>query len=239
MSALRTGLFNLYFVALTLALGLAGLPVRWFRRDLAFPLARRWIILTVAGLRVLCGVRIEITGREHLRPGPLIIASQHRSALDALIWFTIVDRPSYIMKRELRRLPLVGPLLEPAGMIAVDRGGGGAALRRMVRDAASALARGRQIVIFPEGTRVRSGAAAILAPGIAALAARAPILPVATNSGHVWGGGLLMRRSASPATIVVAIGPPLPDGLKRDSLLAAIETSWTMAEMRWLEQVCG
>ncbi len=233
MSLLRVSLFNIYFVVLTVVLGVAGLWVRAFRRHDAFGLARLWIRLTVGGLRALCGIRVAVIGREHLPAGPVIIASQHRSALDSLIWFTIADRPSYVMKRELLRLPLIGPLLQPAGMIAVDRVGGAGALRRMVRDAGSALANGRQLIIFPEGTRVAAGATTTLAPGIAALAGSgAPIVPVATNSGEAWGDALLMRpgRSRTDTTISVVIEPPLPEGLKRDTLLSEIKTAWARAE---------
>lgn len=234
MRFVRVTAFNATFLLLTVVLGLAGVAVRRVRPGAAFGLARLWIRLTVSALRTLCGIRIVVRGREHLQGGALIIASQHRSALDALIWFTIVDRPAYVMKRELQRLPLVGPLLEPAGMIAVDRAGGGQALRRMVRDATAALGAGRQLVIFPEGTRIAGGAPVRLAPGIAALAAASttPIVPVATDSGRVWGSGLLLGYgpAATNATISVVVTPRLPPGLTRAELLAAIRSGWHSGE---------
>ena len=234
MSTVRVTAFNATFLLLTLILGLAGLPLRAFWPARAFALARLWIVLTVAALRMLCGVKITVIGREHLAAGPLIVASQHRSALDALIWFTITDHPVYVMKRELERIPLVGPLLEPAGMIAIDRAGGGQALRGMLRAAAAALASGRQLVIFPEGTRVGPGQPSVLAPGIAALAtlSSAPIIPVATDSGRVWGRGLLLGYGpdATDTTISVVAVPPPPAGLNRPDLLAAIRSGWHQGE---------
>ncbi len=230
MSGPRVLAFNALFLTFTLVLGLAGLVVRTCRRDLAFPLARFWTRGTVGLLCAICRVRIEVSGREHLVAGPLIVASQHRSALDALIWFSILDRPSYVMKRELERLPLIGPLLEPAGMIPVDRAGGSQALRCMLRHAAAALGNGRQLIIFPEGTRIPSGGQeAPLAPGIAALArCGVPILPVATDSDRVWGPGLLLRPAHMPAAAIVriAVGPPLPSGLDRDRLIIALRAAW-------------
>ena len=240
MSSVRVLAFNVAFLLLTVVLGLAGLFVRACRPDLAFGLARFWTSRTVALLRLLCGVRVAVIGREHLTGGGLIVASQHRSALDALIWFTLVDRPSYVVKRELCRIPLVGPLLEPAGMIAVDRSGGANALRRMVRAAGEALADGRQLVIFPEGTRVASGSdAATLAPGIAGITgvagAGVPVVPVATDSDRVWGASLLLHppRTHASRTVNIVIEPSLPDRLGRQSLIGEIKAAWTRAERRF------
>ncbi len=240
MGTLRVMLFDAYFLVLTLALGLAGIGVRAVRPSLAFPLARLWTRLTIAGLHRIAGVRFVVVGRENLPPGPVVIASQHRSALDALVWFTIVDHPAYIMKQELRRIPLVGPLLEPAGMIAVDRAGGGQALRRLLRDAEAALRGGRQLVIFPEGTRVAAGGLVSLWPGVAALAGRgAPILPVATDSGAVWGRSVLGRLRRRGRLISIVIEQPLPDDAKRETLMASLAEAWTRASARLASRDCG
>lgn len=241
MRFLRALAFNLFFVLLTLVLGLAGLAVRLAAPRLAFPLARSWIRVTVAGLRVIGGVRIVVTGREHLPDGPAVIASQHQAGIDTLLWFTLVPRPSYVMKQELRRIPLVGPLLEPAGMIPVDRSAGAAALRDMRRRADAALAAGRQIVIFPEGTRLPPGTRGRLQPGIAALAGRgAPMIPVATDSGHAWGRGMLLRlRGRGRDVIQVHLGAPLPTAAARADILSGIESSWCESERIMSRDACG
>ena len=108
-----------------------------------------------------------------------MIASRHQSAFDTFVWLTLVPRCSYVLKRELLRIPLLGPLIPLAGMIAVDRSGGAGALRGLMRDGDRAVREGRQIVIFPEGTRAEPGAILPLQPGIAALAARTrlPVIP--------------------------------------------------------------
>jgi 1-acyl-sn-glycerol-3-phosphate acyltransferase len=232
MRALRALAFNAVFLAVTLVLGMAGLAVRAFARDRAFALARLWIRLTIAALRTVGGVRIEVVGRENLPRGPAVIAAQHQAGIDTLLWFTLVDAPSYVMKQELRRLPLVGGLLEPAGMIAVDRSGGAASMRSLLRAADAALARGRQIVIFPEGTRVVPGARAKLQPGIVALAGRgAPVIPVATDSGVAWGSGFLLRLSGRRRNVIhLAIGRPIEAGGTRAGLLGSIENAWRQGE---------
>jgi 1-acyl-sn-glycerol-3-phosphate acyltransferase len=139
------------------------------------------------------------------------------------------------MKRELTRLPLIGPMLLLAGMIPVDREAGAKALRSLLREADAAVANSRQIVIFPEGTRVAAGEVVALQPGVAALAAhtRLPVIPVATDSGRCWSRNSFIKR---PGTIHIAIAPPItPEQLKgrpRTALLGAIRDAWSGEEAR-------
>jgi 1-acyl-sn-glycerol-3-phosphate acyltransferase len=112
-------------------------------------------------------------------------------------------------------------MLRPAGQIPVDRAGGAAAIRGLLADADRAIAAGSQIIIFPEGTRVRPGAVGRLQPGVAALAAHTglPVIPVATDSGRSWGRRGFRKR---PGTIHIAIHPPLPPRLPRQELLVRL-----------------
>ena len=241
MRVLRALAFNIFFILLTLALGLAGIVVRLAAPTRAFSLARTWIRITVAALRVIGGIRIVVTGREHLPAGAAVIASQHQAGIDTLLWFTLVARPSYVMKRELARIPLVGPLLEPAGMIPVDRSAGASALRDMLRRADAALAQRRQIVIFPEGTRLLPGTRGRLQPGIVALAGRgAPTIPVTTDSGDAWGRGMLLRlRGRRLDVIRVHLQPPLPTPSSRADILSGLERSWCEGEAFMDQDTCG
>nr|WP_321983696.1 lysophospholipid acyltransferase family protein [uncultured Lichenicoccus sp.] len=227
----RAALFNLYFVLLTLGMGLFAFWVRLFGRRHALRYATLWCQLSIAGLQRICRIRIVLTGREHLPDGPVLIASQHQSAFDTLVWLTLLPRPAYVMKRELTRLPLVGPMLLLAGMIPVDREAGARALRNLLRETGRAVEDGRQIVIFPEGTRVAAGGVVALQPGIAAMAAHSglPVVPVATDSGRCWSRQAFIKR---PGTIRIAIAPPLPAGLRRQALLDAIRDAWQAEEIR-------
>jgi 1-acyl-sn-glycerol-3-phosphate acyltransferase len=230
MVFLRATLFNLYFVVLTVLMGVAAFPVRLFLHRYALGYAQRWAGWSLAGLRVICGIRVRITGLEHLAAGaPVLVASQHRSAFDTLVWMNLVPRPAYVMKKELTRIPLVGPMLLLSGMIPLDRGAGAQALRTLLRDTGRAVADRRQIVIFPEGTRVLEGSSATLQPGIAALASQldVPVVPVATDSGRCWSKRAFVKR---PGVIHIDIGSPLPGGLKRAALLAAIGDAWSRLE---------
>jgi 1-acyl-sn-glycerol-3-phosphate acyltransferase len=225
MLFLRALLFNIWFFGITAVLGITALPVRAFARPLAYRYARAWIRLVLAGARVICGIRIEVSGAEFLPRGPALIASQHQSAFDTLVWLTLVPRASYVVKQELTRVPLFGPMLVPAGMIPVDRTGGARALRDLLQRTGLARDAGRQIVIFPEGTRVPPGARVKLQPGIVAVARHLglPVIPVATDSGLCWGRRAFLKR---PGTIHIALGPPVPAGTGREALMAAIAAHW-------------
>lgn len=227
---LRSAAFNLYFLVLTLVMGLAAFPVRWFARSRALGYAQLWAGLTLRGLRAICGVELRLSGTEHLPAGaPLLIASRHQSAFDTLVWMNLVPRPAYVMKRELVRIPLVGPMLLLSGMIPLDRDGGAQALRDLLRATERAGADRRQIIIFPEGTRVTDGSEVELQPGVAALAARSglPVFPVSTDSGRCWSRQAFLKR---PGVVHIDVAPPIPSGLRRAAVLAAIRDGWRTAE---------
>lgn len=226
MTALRSALFNIWLVLVTIGLATTGgMVARLLAPKLGLPVAQMWARMVLAGLRVLCRVQIRITGRDHLPTGPALIASQHQSAFDTMIWLVILQRPAYVAKQELIRIPLFGPLVAQSGMILVDRSGGPASMRRLVADTRAAITAGRQVVIFPEGTRTAPGEVVKLQPGIAAMAAATnlPVIPVATDSGHIWGRHAFAKH---PGIITVAIQPPLPAGLPRPALLAGLRAAW-------------
>lgn len=228
---LRSALFNAWFFGATFVYGSAGLPVRLFARHRALGLAQAWARAVLLGARVIGGIRAEVTGAENLPAGAALIASQHQSAFDTVVWLTLVPRVSYVYKAELASIPLFGPLLKPAGQIELDRGASFAAIRSLLRGADAAVADRRQIVIFPEGTRVVAGEAASIKPGIAALATRTglPVIPVATDSGRLWGRRAFRKR---PGVVHIVIGAPIPSGTDRGqaALLAALRQSWDTAQ---------
>jgi len=223
MRALRAGLFNTLFIAFTVVMGLAALPLLVERRY-AVRVVRFWARWVLAMLRVVVGLRFVVTGGQHLpRTGPALIAAKHQSAFDTIVWLLLVPDAAYVLKRELLRIPIYGWFARHAGMIAVDRAAGANAMRGLIRDARAALAAGRQVVIFPEGTRVAPGTTLPYQPGIAALYARAglPVIPVATDSGHFWGRRAFLKH---PGTITIAIQPPIAPGLGKDAFLATLRS---------------
>jgi 1-acyl-sn-glycerol-3-phosphate acyltransferase len=230
MSLLRAAAFNLVFYTVSPVIALAGTVLRAAGHDRSLACARLWSRWMQAAAHRLCGIHVVVTGAEHLpRGGAALLACQHQSAFDTMVWFTLLGMPSYVVKIELTRIPLFGPLLEPAGMIPLDRDAGPAALRGLMRATEAARQAGRQIVIFPEGTRVAPGQRVPLQSGVAAIAARLdlPVIPVATDSGLRWG-----RRSfrKTPGPIHLALGPPIPPQTPRAEILSAIETFWRSQE---------
>ncbi|MGG5818887.1 lysophospholipid acyltransferase family protein [Falsiroseomonas sp. HW251] len=223
MTLLRSILFNACFYLLTAGMGLLGLPLMLAPRRHAVALVRAWGRSVVFLLGAICGVRLELRGLANIPAGGVVLASKHQSAFDTIVWLAHLPDPAYVLKKELLAIPLYGWFCRKVGMIPVDRSGGGAALRAMLRAAQAALEAGRQVVIFPEGTRSAPGERLPYQPGVVAIAGSgAPVVPVATDSGRVWGRKAFVKK---PGTIRVSVLPPLPPGLPRAKLLAALEAA--------------
>lgn len=222
MRFLRHTAFQTIMIASGTVLSLWAACFAQFRKDGIVHTAQLWARICLWALRVFCGVTVKAEGLENLPKGGAIIAAQHQSALDILIWLTLVPRPAFAFKRELRRIPIFGWLLEPAGMIPVNRGGGRAALREMVTGSKHAVEAGHQVIIFPEGTRMAPGVRGELRHGIVAVAQTvpAPLLPAATDSGTCWGRNSFNKTAG---TVHIWLRPALPRGLKREALLRELE----------------
>ncbi|KAA2215257.1 1-acyl-sn-glycerol-3-phosphate acyltransferase [Pseudoroseomonas oryzae] len=221
MTLLRSALFNVLFFGLTGLCCLFGILLLPFPRRLMRRYVQGWARLMLWLLHVVCGITLRVTGRENLPEGPVVIAAKHQSAYDTIVWLALLPEPVYVLKQELLRIPAWGWMARHYGAVAVDRRGGASALKRMVRQAGTALKAGDQIVIFPEGTRTAVGTRIPYLPGVVALAAAsgAPVVPVATDSGLRWGRRAFAKR---PGAITVAILPPLPPGQNRTQLLRAL-----------------
>ncbi|WP_135467649.1 lysophospholipid acyltransferase family protein [Crenalkalicoccus roseus] len=220
---LRSALFNLAFYLGSAALAVLALPLLLAPRRAVVAVMRLWSRAVLALLRAVCGIRVRVVGAEHLpRTGAALIAAKHQSAFDTIVWLGLLPDAAYVLKRELLHLPVYGWLARKARMIAVDRRAGPAAMRHLIRAGREAAAEGRQIVIFPEGTRVAPGARVRYQPGIAALAAATglPVIPAATDSGLYWARRAFLRR---PGVITLSILPPLPPGLPREALMTRLE----------------
>ena len=221
MTTLRSLLFNIYFIGGTALTIIVGVPMLAFPPPLLIRFIGFWARSMLGGLRVICGVRLEVKGMENLPPGGSIIAAKHQSAFDTLVWLVLVPNSVYVAKKELMGIPGWGWLARHCGQLSVDRTAGAAALRTMVREAKATLAAGRPVVIFPEGTRTAPGERVTYQPGVAALAAAsgAPVVPVATDSGRLWGRRAFRK---TPGVIHISILPPLPR-LPRAALMSTLE----------------
>lgn len=226
MVAFRSHLFNALFY-LNLVLWLIPAIVTFvLPRRAIIRYAQAWGRFNLWLLRVVVGTRIEFRGLERIPKGGLLIASKHQSFLETFTLLFLVDDPTFVLKRELQSIPVFGWLTIKAGMIPVRRGGA-TALGDMNRAARDEAARGRQVIIFPEGTRRAPGAEPAYKNGIGHLyrTLGMPCLPVGLNSGIFWPRRSYLRR---PGTVVIEFGEIIPPGLDRETfrrrMIGQIET---------------
>jgi 1-acyl-sn-glycerol-3-phosphate acyltransferase len=215
---LRSALFLAWFLIATAILSLIFLPVLVLPRGAAVWLARAWSQLTFWGLKIFAGIDWEIRGTPPR--GPVLVASKHMSMWDTMALYLALKSPATVLKRELLYIPFYGWFLWKATAIAIDRAAGARALRKMANAAQSVLRQGRPILIFPEGTRKKPGAAPDYKPGVAGLYAMLDVacVPVALNSGVHWTG--FLKR---PGTIVLEFLEPIAPGMKRPAFMALLE----------------
>lgn len=234
MTFLGSVLFNIWFFGLTALLLVLSLPTHLMARRWSCLVGKAWMRGLTWGLATFCGLRYELRGRVELLRQPGLFAAKHQSAWDTMIFHTLCPDPAYVMKKELLSVPLYGWLAKRQGNIPVDRKGGAAALKKMLEEAQAAIAAGRQIVIFPQGTRVAPGAGAAdwpYHPGVAGLYARLGVgcVPVALNSGVFWGRRSFVKRAG---TIVVEVLDPIPPGMSRAAFMRELEQRVEAASAR-------
>jgi len=222
MTVVRSILYNLLFWAFGTVMScmmvfLLPFPHKVMQAALGF-----WARTVIGMLGWVVGLKVAVRGLENLPKGAVILASKHQSAWDTGAFYLFCRDPAYILKKELLRVPLFGWFLARAGMIGIDRRRGAKALRTSLRESQVALAQGRQVIIFPEGTRTAPGTRLPYHPGIFALydKADAPVVPVALNSGLFWGRRQFLKR---PGVITLEILPALPKGLDRKAFMAELE----------------
>jgi len=238
MTRLRAFLFFLYFGLMSVAMNVGCLPVLLGPRGWTVWAMRCWARLTLFGLRAIAGIGMEVRGRPYIPAGGALIASKHLSMWETIAFHLLVADPAMVMKRELLAVPLYGRYAQRAQMIVIDREAGAKTLKGMLSAAKMRLSEGRQIVIFPEGTRHQPGAPADYKSGVAALYGYlgAPCIPVALNSGLFWPKAGTLKRSG---TIVIEFLPPIPPGLARAEFMAKLEGAIEPATARLLAEVPG
>ena len=223
MTTVRSLIFTLWlYLSMPLfAIGLS--PALLMPHGVAIAVIKLWARFVLFGLRWIAGVKVEVRGLEHRPTGPALIAAKHQGMLDVIAPFAFLDDACFVMKKELMPLPFFGWFAWKTKMIAVDRAAHAKALKDMVRQTRARLAEGRQILIFPEGTRTTPGEPADYKPGVAAIYrdVEAPCWPVATNSGVHWPAHGFKRY---PGTVVFEFLPPIPAGLKRAAFMAELES---------------
>ena len=218
MNFLRTLIFTLFFYGLSLVLVLLVPLVALLGGDSLRSYAMGWVALMTWSARWILGIRVQIEGT--IPKGPVLFAGKHESIFEALELSRLLGSPATVMKRELARIPLWGWAARRYGVIIVNRTANASALRSMMKDARAALAQGRSVLIFPEGTRVKPGETPALRSGFAGLYRMLdlPVVPIAVRSGHVWPKHGIKK----PGVITFRFEPVIPPGLPRGEAEARV-----------------
>ncbi len=224
MLATRSLVFNALFYLNLVVLMIVGLPTMLFGRRAVFALARLWGAISVWLLEAICGLKLEYRGVENILPGAVLVASKHQSFLETFALLKYAPDFAIILKRQLTYVPLFGLYLIVSEQIAIDRGRGRQALQQIAAAARTVFAAGRQVFIYPEGTRRVPGAPPKYKQGVTALYSETgvPCLPVAVNTGLFWRRHGFLRR---PGVAVIEYLPVIPPGLDRDAFSERLEST--------------
>lgn len=223
------GLVHIGLIAgMAIVLTVLTFPYALTGADRALRISRAWARFSLHALRIVCGVSYRVEGAENLPDGPVVIAANHQSMWETVAFFALLPRPSMVFKKDLLKVPFYGWWGLWSGSIPVDRGAGPQSIRLLIKATRDRIARGFQLVIFPEGTRVSPGAVAPLQPGVSAIysAAGVPVVPAVHDSGMFWRHPGYERRSG---VITLRFLPPIPPGLDRASFERRLEQAMLAA----------
>ena len=221
MATVRSLLFAAIFYSATVLWVLAGMIASLFGRRPTLAVVLSWVDFHNWLARNLLHIRSRVEG--DIPTGPHLIAVKHEAMYETLEMVRITNLPVIVIKKELSDIPLFGFLTRRYGVIPVERTAGAKALRNLVAEGQRAVASGRPVMIFPEGTRVRAGECPEIKPGFAALyrALSLPVVPVAMNSGRLWGRGLVHQSG----DVTFRVGETIPPGLKREEVEARVHAA--------------
>ena len=227
MTLLRSLLYAAIFYPATVAWVFIGVPVSLLGRGPMLKVVLGWVEFHHWLVTHVLGIHIRVDGC--VPPGPHLIAVKHQSMLETMEMVRITNLPVIVIKKELTDIPLFGWMTRRYGVIAVERSAGAKALRALVEEGRRAIATGRPVVIYPEGTRVGVGEAPPLRSGFAALyrALGLPVVPVAVDSGRLWGRGFIHRSG----TVTLKVGETVRPGLDRKSLEAHVHAAINALEL--------
>ena len=222
MLSIRSLLFNIAFYLNTIVQMIVFTPVYFLSpRKKAWWVAKNWGRSNLWLQKVIAGTESRIEGLENLPKGSFILAPKHQSLWDTLAFYPYLDDPVYILKRELTWIPLFGWYLMKMRMIAIDRASRSKALKQAMAIGRERMAEGRQLIIYPEGTRRPPGAEPAYTWGIAELYAglNVPVVPVVHVAGLYWPRRKFFRY---PGTIHARFLKPIEAGLSKDAFHARL-----------------
>ena len=236
MIFIRSLIYAIGMWLFTIVFTTAILPSVILPRRTRYILITGWARSMLWWLRITCGLKYRVIGRENIPEQPSILLCKHQSAWETLALQQIFPPQVWVLKRELLWLPFFGWGLALASPIAINRAAGREALKQLVSKGKERLKQGFFVVIFPEGTRITPGSRGKYHIGGAWLATHTKSLavPIAHNAGEYWGKNSFLKH---PGTITLSIGKPIDTAnLKPDALNQQVE-AWIEQEMLRLPQL--
>jgi len=233
----RSFIYLLYLILSVLFFGSAIIVVgRFLSYRRRSRLAQLWAKSNLAALRFTCGLDYRISGWELLPPTNAIVLCKHQSAWETIALRALLPvEQTWVLKKELLRLPLFGAALNSFAPIAIDRSAGMAGMKRLLKEGKKSLSSGKWVIIFPEGTRVRSGERRAYNIGGSVLAERSgyPVVPIAHNAGMFWRRQSVLKR---PGIIELVIGPEISTQGKTASQINREAEDWIESTTSALER---
>src|SRR6201989_1590957 len=144
---LRSLVFNVLFYLNFLLWVVIALPTFLMPRAAAMRVADWWARCNILLMRIVCNIKVEFRGVEKIPKGPLIVAAKHQSMWETISLLHFFDAPFFVVKRELKFIPIFGLFIIKTDMVAIDRSKGGRALLAVLRRAEEEVKHGRQFVI--------------------------------------------------------------------------------------------
>lgn len=221
---LRSLIFNLAFMLITMVLGTFGIltfpaPLGWHRA-----IQRLWSKLCLGAAKSIVGIDLQIEGRENIPSGSVIFACKHQSAWETVMFAHVFCPCVFVLKKELLYVPIFGWFGALTHQIVLNREGGAAAVRHLIAEGKRVRSEGRSVILFPEGSRMAPGTQPPLLPGVVAMARYLdmPVVPVALNSGRLWGKRAFLKY---PGVVSVKIMPAIAKDISKQALLDALHTA--------------
>jgi len=222
---IRSILFTIVYYLYSIVVFILMIPTFFMPRKWAMIMPIVWTGGGIYLLKLICGVKVKIEGRENLpKQKGYIVASKHQSAMETSLFHNLVPDTFYVFKKELLWVPFAGLYGLKTGCLPIDRSGGGTALRKMLTGAIKRFKAGQNMVIFPEGTRTKPGEETTkpYSPGIALIYehCNVPVVPVALNTGYCWPKNSFKRI---PGTVTLRVLKPIEPGLPKREFLKQLQ----------------
>ena len=227
---LRSLFFQIYFYATVCFFSTMCFLSMPFPYSMRFRFAKMWGYTMLWGGRVICGLEYKIEGEENIPDEPSVILIKHTTVFETYAQLAVFPPQTWVLKRELKWIPIFGWGLTSMRPIAINRSAGRSAITQVIEQGKRLLADGVWISIFPEGTRMPLGETRRYGISGAVLAKEAgcPIVPVAHNAGDLWPRRGLRKR---PGLIRFCIGPQIDASDRPPKETNVIVQEWIESKM--------